>query len=211
MTPGEIFQQYKALIVTVAGLSIAAVVILIGATIWQRAGKVTFELTVVPGDALVKMNATPVAAGTLYVKPGTYEVTATKEGFADYKKSITIDEAAKNTLGIPLVPLTTEATNWVKQNKRQYETITSTIATNASSKQTLLKERNPITANMPFKNLLYGLNYRADPADTTDSKIIIDITTSQANRQSALFQIRQWGYDPTDYKIEFSEYVNPLL
>ena len=79
MTPGEIFQQYKALIVTVAGLSIAAVVILIGATIWQRAGKVTFELTVVPGDALVKMNATPVAAGTLYVKPGTYEVTATKD------------------------------------------------------------------------------------------------------------------------------------
>jgi hypothetical protein len=206
----DIIQKYKNAIGLVTTLIVVGLIAIIGVTLYQRAGKIAYTLTIVPEDSIVKMNDIPVSSGTYYLVPGQYTVIASHEGFANYKKIVNVGEKEHNTLSVPLIPISKEALAWAKEHKDLYTSAVSVTKTNDDTDTNLLKTQNPITDRLPFQNLLYSINYHADPTDPNKGRIVIDITADKVNRPSALFQIRQWGYDPTDYKIEFSGYSNPF-
>lgn len=71
-------------------------------------------------------------------------------------------------------------------------------------------DSNPIAARLPYKSLLYTIDYRTDPADSTGRSIILEIDAPQGRREQVLAQLERWGYNPTNLNIEFINYRNPF-
>lgn len=175
----------------------------------SRSGKVAVTVNAVPADATITFNGTEVSPGTIYLTPGGYEIKATKEGFDDFSNAVQITESDK-TVSIPLTPASDEAKKWAEENRSEYLELEAKSGIAAQEQGKDFREKNPIVSLLPYENLLYTIGYRADPADPTGQSIIIEIDASEGYRQQAIYQISQWGYDPTDFKINFRDYQNPF-
>lgn len=68
---------------------------------------------------------------------------------------------------------------------------------------------NPIVKQLPYQHPYYSINYKT-VGETTNDIIITIRTPSPRYRYSAVEKLKSWGYDPTDYSIEFIDYKNPL-
>lgn len=207
----DILKQYRGVLFFILFAVIFVFSIVTGFTLYQRSGKLPYNLAVAPKDSIVRLNNVEVKPGTQYLQPGVYKISVIREGYTNYTKTVTLDEKSNETgLAVPLVPVSDEAIKWVQDHKKEYEAVLSAAKSEEDRQLALLKAANPITENMPFKNLLYGINYRAEPKDTTGTRIQIEITSTESYRAAALYQLRKWGYDPTDYRITFTNYTSPF-
>lgn len=196
----------------VGAFATAVVLIVVGYFIYtsvSRSGKIPVVVNAVPGDAKVTMNDVTVGTGTIYLKPGEYVIKATKEGFADYTKEMRIDQPDQ-AINVPLLAQSEEAKKWAEENESQYLSLEAKAGEEAQKQGEAFRAKNPIVNLLPFENLLYTIGYRADPADPSGNSIIIEIDATEGYRQQAIYQIYQWGYDPTDFKINFRGYENPF-
>lgn len=207
----SIIKEYRGVLGFVLFAVISLVILITSFNLYQRSGKFPLTLAVAPNDSIVKLNDVHVKPGTQYLKSGVYKITVVHDGYTNYTKTVTIDnKSATKSTAIPLIPVSDDAIKWVKEHRNEYDAVLSAAKSEENERLTLLKAANPITENMPFKNLLYGINYQADPADTTGTRIRIEITSTESYRTAALYQIRKWGYDPTDYRITFNDYKSPF-
>jgi hypothetical protein len=66
----------------------------------------------------------------------------------------------------------------------------------------------PITKDLPYRDLLFSIDY--GKSQTRDNAIVIYITTeTEANQFIALDWITKKGYNPADYEIVYE--INPAL
>ena len=204
------WKQYRKLTITVSLIVIAGIFVIFSIILFQRNGKVAITVRSLPVDSSVIFNGTPTKEGVTYVEPGTYTVIVKKEGFANYQQTVAVAEGNPATVSAALVPVSDEAKKWAKDHKSEYADFTTLKQDTEVSKETKIKNLNPITQKLPYKNLLYNISYRADETDRNGERIVIQIDASRAYREAALFQIRKWSFDPTDYIIEFRGYTNPI-
>ena len=201
---------------TIVITAIIAVILLLGFgayTIYvsmQRAGKLAVKLVVVPGDAKIDMNGQTVSAYGLYVSPGDYVFSASKEGFKTMEAHTHIAEGLPNTVTLPLEPESEEAKKWVQQNQNQYAALEGAAGKAANEQGEAVSEKNPVIRILPYKNFLYTIGYKNDLSDPTGKSIIITIDATPGYRNAATRKLRELGYDPTQLKIEFTKYESPF-
>lgn len=174
-----------------------------------RSGKLAVEINAVPSDAKVTLNGTEVGNGTIYIEPGNYEVKGSKEGFAEFSQQTSVDTNGQ-VISVPLAAESEEAKEWAKENESKYLDLESEAGIEAQRQGEEFAKKNPIISLLPHESLLYTIGYRADTSDPTGNSIIIEISAIEGYRQQALYQLQQWGYDPTNFKINFSDYKNPF-
>lgn len=174
-----------------------------------RSGKTPVDMVIFPEDAIATLDGEEVKSGTLYLEPGTYSVRAKREGFSDYSKTLVLEETPQ-TLPIILSPVTREALEFSKKNEEEFEKAYAKGQKAAAEQGKIFNDRNPIAKHLPYKTFFYSVGYRMDPSDPSGNSIIIEIDASEGYRQSALYRIRQLGYDPTDFTINFRDYENPF-
>lgn len=176
----------------------------------QRAGKIAVELVVAPNDAKVEMNGQSVNANGLWVSPGDYVFSATKEGFKKAEAHVHIAEGSPNIITLPLEPESAEAKKWAEQNKVQYENLEGRAAKAANRQGEAVSEKNPVIQVLPYRNFLYTIGYKNDPSDPTGKSVIVLIDAVSGYRNAAIRKLRELGYDPTQLKIEFIKYESPF-
>lgn len=192
-----------------------AIVVILGVvgyavvTTLNQRGKVPVTISVVPEDAQVTVNGIQMKAGETYLKPGGYEIKATKEGFADFNLSKNID-SVDNTIVVSMTPESKEAQEWVAENQDKYQENEAIGGEEAQETGEEFSTKNPIVKLLPHESLLYTIGYRSDLADPSGESIIIEIDAEEPYRQQAINQISEWGYDPTDFNIKFRNYKNPF-
>lgn len=195
---------------------LAACAVLVGLLLYSvytsidRSNKISLEIDFVPNDAAVYINERKVGRGTIYLDPGTYKVTASRDGFSDFVDSSLIvnNDSPKRFYAIKMRADSDEARKWLADNQEAVNRITKLGYKALDERNVYLSERNPITKHLPYKNFLYSIGHHADPANPDD--IIIDIDAPEGYRQAALYKIRELGDDPTDLNIVFREYENPF-
>lgn len=203
----ELFQEYKKIIALFAVLFTG---LLVGYGIFvsiDRAGKIEYTIRSVPHDVTITLNGTRVKPGKLYLAPGRYTITATKEGFTTYNQSTYLTSTLEPEINIPLTAVSEEAKQWAREHKDDYERINKYIADKTNIDKNQLKLNNSITEKLPFTNMLYTIDYAPDPDDPEGDAIMLNITSLPGKRLSALYIIRQLGYDPTDYRINFTNFT----
>jgi hypothetical protein len=176
----------------------------------QRIGKTAVKIDSVPGNLVVMVNDEKRGGSTVYLSPGTYEITAKKEGFSDYSESLTISEGQPpKTLFIVLSPDSESARKWAQENRSRYLAIEKRSGEEADKQGAKFVDDYPIVQQLPHRGSLYNIDYSYDE-ETSEFKL--QITSPDAlGRQVAVETIKNWGYEPTDYVVEFLDYTNPFV
>jgi len=203
----ELLQEYKK---TLAIFVILFTGLLVSYGVFvaiDRSGKTEYTIRAVPSDASVTINGTKVKPGRLYLTPGRYTITATKQGFTTYNQTLFLTTTLEPEINIALTAVSDQARQWARDHKDDYTTINEFITTQTNADKNHLKSNNAITEKLPFTNMLYTIDYAPDPDDPEGDAIMLNITALPNKRLSALYIVRQLGYDPTDYRIHFTDFT----
>jgi len=175
----------------------------------QRRGKIAVPVQVVPHDANVKLSTgeTLPSNGTAYIAPGEYKVTVSYDGFTSQRRDLRVSSTAKPFIYTGLVGKTKEAKQWQVDNQADYGELETLTVERAREYNTLFKSNNPIVNVLPIKDPYYTIDYR-NYDDKSIELIIYGV--SPKYRQVALNFLRSKGYEPTDYRISYDNFDNPL-
>lgn len=175
----------------------------------ERHGTVAVPVQVVPGDASVTLsnNQELPSRGTAYIKPGDYKVTVAKEGFSTRTYNLRVSDTSVPYIYIGLAGKTKEAKNWQKNHARDYQNLELLTVEKNRDYTTLLRSAHPIVEILPIKDPYYTIDYRNSDNDSIE---LIIFGTSPRYREVAIEYLRDKGYDPTDYRITYEGFKNPL-
>ncbi|MBH2007659.1 carboxypeptidase regulatory-like domain-containing protein [Candidatus Saccharibacteria bacterium] len=175
----------------------------------QRRGKLPVAVEVVPRDATVKTNTGEAltSRGEAYLKPGEYKVTVAREGFASQTRDLRVSEDSTPYIYIGLAGKSKESIDWQESHKSEYQRLELLTVEKNREYNTLFKSANPIVNILPIKDPYYSIDYR----NYDDKSVELVVWgTSAEKRQAALTFLRKKGYEPTDYRIQYDGYKNPL-
>jgi hypothetical protein len=175
----------------------------------DRYGKTPLTISVVPSNAKVLINNQSLGNGTHWLIDGTYQVKVEREGFASQESSTVVtSKKGQNVLAFSLVPESAEAKKWAAEHPNDYKRNERYGAIAARTEGEYFSKNNPISTKLPFIDPYFTIGYRADG---DGNSVVLTITTpSPRYRFYAVEKIRQLGYDPTDFVIEFKDFKNPL-
>lgn len=177
-------------------------------TVVSRTGKEPVQVYILPSEATVTVDGKKISAGVEYLSAGTHEIQAKSEGFTDYKGTITIGQTDKETIDIGLDPISDSAKEWAKNNQKLYLDREGRSGERSREKGKEFSRLNPIIKQLPITNVLYSIGYTVDPTDP--NSIILQVQAAQGYREAMLAKIRELGYDPTNFKINFKIYESPF-
>lgn len=193
-----------------------AIIVLVSSLViyfqWQQAnlhqGKIAIPVEVVPRDANVTLDGKPLPSrGTAWITPGNYKVTVSKDGFASYTNSLRVSEDATPYIYVALAGKSDNAKKWQETNRADYSRLELLTIQKSREYNTRFKSNNPIVSILPIKDPYYTIDYR-NYNDTSVELIIYG--TSPRYREAAIDFLRSKGYDPTDYRVTYEGFVNPL-
>jgi hypothetical protein len=192
---------------------IAVMVLMVILLLWfiinslTKVGKNKLELVIVPAYATVTVNGEKVGSKELYLDDGEYNIQITSPGFTSFNNTFSVPDT-KGPIVALLRAESPEAQEWAAKNQAAYqqaEGIASEAITD-SSEQRL--EEYPIVGDLPVAASFYRVDYSL--AD--ESNLVLQITAdTEIGRQAAIENIRTLGYEPTDYRIEFKQFLNPFV
>lgn len=204
----EIFHRYRKQIVL--GI-IGAFLLLVAFSVFtyvSRVGKVGVTFSIVPGDAQLMLDGQGSGKGTQWLVPGTYTVKVQKDGFTSTERKVIVtNEKQHNVVAISLTPESNEAKQWADAHQQQYKDNEEFGSIEAQETGQYLRDKHPIISVLPYQDPYYKIAYTLN----NDQSITLTIDTpSPRYRYFAVQKIRELGYDPTDYNIDFKQFTNPL-
>lgn len=204
----EFLQHNKRRIIIGAVLFISVLVIWSTFVVVDRAGKIPVTIATVPSDATITLNNQHIGNGNQWIKPGIYELSVSKDGFDPQKRTIEVSETKKqNVAAASLKAKSDEAKKWAEANVDKYRDNEKYGALEARIEGEYFAERNPITTKLPFVDPYYSISY----TPTKSGDVVLTITTpSPRYRFYAVEKIREFGFEPTNFVIEFKDFKNPL-
>lgn len=196
----------KRIVVLVIGLFVTLFAFLIVSNM-RKSDKTHLILKVAPPKAVVTLNDKKTDKDS-YQKPGKYTVKISRDGFATYKKEITIQKGQDElVMPVSLVPESTEARREAAKYEKEYKELEVLSGKKVNEAGQALQSKYPILSSLPYRSSIYSIEY----GTTKEQEFVIQIfAKSPATRQVALAKIRDWGYDPADYPIHFVDIRNPF-
>lgn len=178
----------------------------------QNSGKQRVTVAVAPASSQVEVDGKITKDKELLLAPGKHSYKVSYNGFRTITGELDVrTDGTQTALVAGLTPETAEATTLYNEITEEYTAIEIVAGLNAEENGTLFIEKNPITRQLPYTNMLFTIGYRADPADPTGDSIIVTIDAPAVYRTEAVTQITNWGYNPVDYKINFINESNPFV
>lgn len=178
----------------------------------QNSGKQRITVAVAPASSRVEINGKVTKEKEVLLAPGKHTYRVSYTGFRTITGELDVrTDGTQTALVAGLTPETAEATELYNKITGEYSAIEVVAGINAEENGAAFIEKNPITKQLPYTNMLFTIGYRADPADPTGDSIIVTIDAPAVYRTEAVTQITNWGYNPVDYKINFINESNPFV
>lgn len=197
MNLADFIYKYRAVFIILAVVLVVVLLFYYG-VVYSRP---QLDIEVAPEDATVMLNDTIITEGSHHIEPGQYVVTASREGFADYRHQFTMEDDL--SLFIGLEPITDEALIYVHRNSQEFLEVEALSGELAREEGEQFRGDNPIVEHLPYRSLIFNIDYRLND----DENIVLIISADgERDRNYALDQIREWGFNPDDFTIEYQSY-----
>ena len=193
---------------------VVIVALIIAYFIWHSSsisGKYPVSIVVAPQDATVMIGGVNIKGDKTYLAPGIYEYTVSRENFQEEKGTIIINDS-RSTYSIiaPLNPANEQGEEILTEKITEFTKLEGFASTEAADEGEAFRKKNRITADLPYKNLLFTIGYRADTTVEDENAIVVTIHASPSYYDAAITQISNLGYNPAEYKIEIIGEENPF-
>lgn len=205
----ELIRKHKVIATTIFIVIVALIAYGLYIVV-SRTGKEPVTIFMIPSDTTLTIGGEQHRSGTAYLKPGTYDISATREGFETHEDTITINQPNNTEIDISLFPVSDEAKQWVEENSDLYKDFQVRTGVQANEFGAEMGERFPITNHLPTGNFIYTIGNSLKNPDNPTEGIVLEIDAITGYREAALDRIRELGFDPTDYEIKFNNYENPF-
>lgn len=207
----DFIREHK-IIATVVTVLVAGFIVFSLYIIISRTGKEAVTIQLTPDDTILTINDEKHGEGTIYLAPGNYSVHAEREGFQAYDGTLEVSQSNLTTpqIDLALQPVSEEAIRWQEEHANLYSAHEGRSGDRATEFGINFQEQFPITGHLPFRNYIYSIGHRLKNIDNPSEGIVIAISAITGYREAALDKIRELGFEPTDYEIEFNDYENPF-
>ena len=201
-------ERNKILYVAVPALLVA--ILLIGYSVFLSTKKSTVNLIVIPNFTKVTVDGKAVKPGKLSLKPGKHTVNGVLEGYETIEKTFTLEEGApiKDITVFPN-PESSDALNWANSNPELMKKREGLAGEEARLNGERFRDGNKILEQLPYRSLIFNIDYGISEKNNDDIILYVE-ASSPIDRQYAIAQIKDWGFDPSLYSIVFSDFSNPL-
>lgn len=181
---------------------VVAIVYLLTANI----GKNQVIIYTLPTDATVTIDGKVVSGEMQYLAAGEYAIKVERQDFRPQTIVKRVVDGDNTAVTVGLEPANDTGQQWLDNNAEAVAEFEGRVGAVANAEGEAFQEKNPIVKDLPYQNYLFTIGYRNDPSDPSGQSIILVIDAPEIYRQQALTQIYNLGYDPTDYKINFSNF-----
>ncbi|PID32865.1 hypothetical protein CR956_00255 [Candidatus Saccharibacteria bacterium] len=171
----------------------------------DRSDKTEVEIVTAPANARVTIagvteNKRP---GVFYLKQGEYDISVSREDFKTIQIRLTVSGNKRLVETFPLEPDSARGEEIAQQRTEDYLRIEGIEGAKSNAEGIAFEKKNPIVKDLPIKNLLFSIGYRADPND--ENKVIIEIDAPKGYKNAAIKELYRRGIDPFDLNITFRE------
>ncbi|OYW85275.1 hypothetical protein B7Z17_02580 [Candidatus Saccharibacteria bacterium 32-49-10] len=178
----------------------------------NNSGKQRVAIAVAPASALVEVDGKVIKDKHVLLTLGKHSYRVSYNGFRTATGEIVVrDDGVTTPIVAGLIPETSDAKKLYEEIRGEYTAVEAVAGISAEENGALFAEKNPLTRQLPYTNMLFSIGYRLDPADPTGDSIIVTIDAPPVYRTEAVTQITNWGYNPVDYKINFINESNPFV
>lgn len=203
--------------VKIAVIAIVSIIVLVTALAVYNAivytGRYKVSVVVAPANSTVEVDGHRVNGEVIHLTPGQHTYIVSHENFRSVAGTITVVEKtdAEQTIIAGLEPINSDGEVYMDSIPEEYIAVETAGGIAADAKGDEFATKNPITRQLPYTNPLFTIGYRNDQEDKSGDAIIITIRAPSIYRDNAVTQIRNWGYNPANYNIEFVDERNPFL
>lgn len=197
----------KNLTIIIATLAIIFIVLVL-TLILNKPKPVTtgINILVVPSDSEIFIDSKKASTGINAATPGKHSVEARHTNFYTQQTFVTVSDGQISFLPIELPPSNGAGQEWVQANSKAFLDLEG-LGSKASEKQgEALSKTYPIITNLPIDSTPdYRIDYGVSEKYPNDAKkiaIYISFNTP-SDKISALQNIYNLGFDPSDYEIIF--------
>ena len=201
------FRARSKLFIGIAcGLIALIIAIVIGYAIYLKINNATLKIMVAPKDAKILVGNKRYKNGEHHIKPGEYDVDITRDGFEEYKSSISVEK--DGYAEIYLCMDNNDGVNWY-DNDKDYARLCDEAYDHLYDQEMKEKYSDKIFSITPFHSYDKGFNIDAQLNDET-GEIVVSIEALSCKparieglNQNALEWLRKAGVNPDDYTIKY--------
>lgn len=178
---------------------------------FTRIGEIKVSINVIPKDAKVSVDGKFFSQKTAYLGEGKHTFSASADGWETDTQKISISKDLHDVYLLP-APKSDVAIKWLQDNPAVQQQREAYGGINFARLNDQALKDNPVLSILPRDDPTgpYDIDYGPSPTKSGDFVITISYSTA-GSRQKALTWLKQQGYDPTDFDIQYADYVNPLL
>ena len=199
------------IILSLVGIFFIGIIIFTIFSVFTNSQKKTgLEITTIPKGTTIDINGVTYKPGFVKLEPGTYKISISKNGYQTAESNVTVDAQDTPTQKyFSLTPVSKEARAESRKDTESIEKIEAEAGEQSAEAGKAFEAKYPIAKNLPFRSLLYNIDYKRTGENKQDFVVLIT-ADSPINRGYAINQIKNWGLRPSDYEIEFRYISNPF-
>jgi len=187
------------------------VLLLLGFGVWSALNRRSFTtkiiIQVTPASSLITLGNNRIKAGTVGLRPDTYIIKASHDGFITDSKTVTVKSGSILYVGLALLSNSSSTATWYQDHpadQQLFEAITGKYFDIVTKSQL---DTLPLVKYLPFIDLYYRVDYGQSKTHLNDpSAVALYITYySMAGKQQALEWLKFKGYDPSLLDIIYTD------
>lgn len=191
-------------------LATALLIVYFLAQVASRQGKYPVSIDVLPEDSSVIINGKEVSGKEIYLEPGSYNYIVKRDHFYDESGSIQVIDSDNQSIIAPLSPSDETGRSIYNDLSGEYIKLEGRAGELAEEEGERFTKENPITSELPYTTPLYTIGYRSDNSKNNNTGVILTIHAKPGYYNNAITQIRNFGYNPAEFKIDIVGEENPF-
>ncbi len=165
----------------------------------------SLDVQVTPVSSIIKINGNTSSAGNIKVKPGTYKIIVTRNGFGSQSKTVKVAKNKTVYVGIYLLPDSSSTSSWYSTHPGDQRILEAITGNEFDSISSQLSAYTPLLKELPF--IGPGLDFRIDYGNESGNKsnipVIYITAPTAAAQQEGLTWIKSQGYDTSKLIIKY--------